>query len=99
MDTRGFYYFGLDTELPFTNMARSLKENIYSYSLKTKENSGVEIFSKGTQACRFDKMDGEHTLIIDVQWDYVSLLWGNYMKLIPVEKEFQGKTVMVFSDI
>ena len=59
MDTKGFYYFGLEKELPFTNIARSLKENIYSYSLKTKNNSEIEVFSNGRQACRFDKIGGD----------------------------------------
>ena len=98
MDTRGFYYFGLEKELPFTNIARSLKENIYSYSLKTKNNSKVEVFSNGGQASRFDKIGDDLTLIVNDQWDYFSLLWGNYMKLIPSEKEFDGSVVMVLSN-
>jgi len=97
MDTKGYYYFGLKEELPLTNIARSLKENIYSFSLKTKENSTVEVLSKGDQACRFDMINGEFTLIINDQWDYRSLLWGNFMKLIPSEKEFSGSVVMVLS--
>lgn len=94
MDTKGFYYFGLQEKLPYTNIARSLKENIYSYSLKTKTNSKIEVFSDGTQACRFDKIDVENTLLINDRWDYVSLLWGNYMKMLPSEKEFGGKVVL-----
>lgn len=93
MDSKGFYYFGLDEELPYTNIARSLKENIYSYSLKTKTGSKIELFSDGTQACRFDKIDGENTLIINELWDYNSLLWGNYMKLIKLEGEFSGSVI------
>jgi beta-galactosidase len=93
MDTKGFYYFGLEEVLPYTNIARSLKENIYSFSLMTKTNSKIEVYSKGTQACRFDKIKGENTLLINDQWDYVSLLWGNYMKMLPSQKEFTGKVV------
>jgi len=94
MDTKGFYYFGLEEELPYTNIIRALKENIYSYSLKTKANSGINIYSDGTQACRFDKIDGGNTLIINDQWDYNSLLWGNYSKQIKSEGEFYGKVVL-----
>ena len=93
MDSKGFYYFGLEEELPYTNIARSLKENIYFYSLKTEANSGITIYSDGVQACRFDKIKGENTLIVNDKWDYTSLLWGNYMKLILSEKTFNGKVV------
>ena len=92
MDSKGFYYFGLNEELPYTNLVRSLKENIYTYSLKTG-NAKLEIFSDGEQACRFDKKDGVNTLIVNDIWDYNSLLWGNYMKLNPLEKEFGGKVI------
>ncbi|MCK4747831.1 MAG: hypothetical protein KAT15_12365, partial [Bacteroidales bacterium] len=94
MDSKGFYYFGLYEELPYTNVARSLKENIYTYSLTTRVNAGIKVFSNGSQACRFDNIDGENTLIINDQWDYVSLLWGNYMKMLPSEKEFQGNVML-----
>jgi hypothetical protein len=92
MDSKGFYYFGLNEELPYTNIARSLKENIYSFTLNT-QNSKLEVYSDGKQAGRFDKMDGKNTLIINDNWDYNSLLWGNYQKLIPLEKEFGGRVV------
>ncbi len=98
MDSKGFYYFGLEEELPFTNIARSLKENIYSFSLTTQSNSRIEVFSEGTQACRYDIIDNNHTLIINDKWDYLSLLWGNYMKMLPSEKEYKGSAVLMISN-
>jgi beta-galactosidase len=98
MDSRGFYYFGLEKELPYTNVVRSLKENIYSYGLATGSNSGLKVLSTGTQACRYDRIEGENTLIINDQWDYNSLLWGNYMKKIPLEKEIVGQVTLVLSN-
>ena len=92
MDSKGFYYFGLNEELSYTNIARSLKENIYTFSLKTGK-AGIEVFSDGKQACRFDKIQGKNTLIIDDQWDYNSLLWGNYSKQIKLQKEISGTVI------
>ncbi|HSO85700.1 MAG TPA: glycoside hydrolase family 2 TIM barrel-domain containing protein [Draconibacterium sp.] len=92
MDNKGFYYFGLNEELAYTNIARSLKENIWSFSLKT-EKSKIEVYSDGKQSGRFDKIDGRNTLIVNDIWDYNSLLWGNYMKLLPLEKEFGGRII------
>ena len=94
MDSKGYYYFGLEKELPYTNDVRSLKENIYTYSLITNEKSGIKVFSDGKQACRFDKINGKNTLIINDHWDYSSLLWGNYMKMSPSEKTFQGNVTL-----
>ncbi len=90
MDTRGFFYFGLQEKLEYTNIARALKEQVYTYSLSTEKHSGVTVYSNGSLACRFDRIDGENTLIVNDKWDYNSLLWGNYMKKIPLENEFQG---------
>ena len=98
MDSKGFYYFGLEKELRFTNDGRSLKENIYTYSLITNEHSGIKVFSDGKQACRFDDIDGENTLIINDHWDYGSLLWGNYMKMIPSKKTFKGKVILTITN-
>lgn len=92
MDSKGFYYFGLTDELPYTNISRSLKENIYSFTLKT-QNSKLEVYSDGKQASRFDKTDGKKTLIINDEWDYNSLLWGNYQKLIPLAEELGGRII------
>ena len=97
MDSKGFYYFGLKQELPYTNIVRSLKENIYSYSLKT-ESAKIEVLSDGKQACRFDKINGENTLIVNDLWDYNSLLWGNYMKLIKFNDHFSGTTTLQLNE-
>ncbi len=93
MDSKGFYYFGLAAKLPYTNIVRALKENIYSYSLKTTKNSKIEIVSKGNQAARFDKIGSENTLIINEMWDYNSLLWGNYSKQIKSEEFIEGEVI------
>ncbi len=90
-DTRGFYYYGLDEKLPYSNEVRSLKEHIYEYALRTRTTAELKIFSEGDQACRFDLIQGKNTLLINDQWDYNSLRWGNYMKQVPLEKEIHGK--------
>jgi hypothetical protein len=95
MDAQGFYYNGLGEKLPFTHTARALKENIYSYSLITAA-SKLEVRSQGTQACRFDRIEGKSTLIVNDLWDYNSLLWGNYHKQILSEGEpLKGKVIFV----
>jgi len=92
MDSKGFYYFGLNDELPYNNIVRSLKENIHTYSLKTKA-AKIEVYSHGKQACRFDKIKGENILIVDDLWDYNSLLWGNYMRSIKSDGKIKGQII------
>jgi beta-galactosidase len=98
-DSRGFYYFGPDKQLPYTNLVRSLKEHINEYTLLTQAKTGLQVFSEGKLACRFDRVDGENTLIINDRWDYNSLLWGNYMLRIPLEKSLQGKAVIALAGL
>ena len=54
-DTKNFHYFGLDTTLVLNNISRSMKENIYSYSLRKENGNGVTVLDDGKSACRFDK--------------------------------------------
>ncbi len=98
-DSRGFYYFGPDKQLPYTNVVRSLKEHIHEYTLLTQAKTGLQVLSEGKLACRFDRLDGENTLIINDRWDYNSLLWGNYMLRIPLEKSLQGKAVIALTGL
>lgn len=93
-DTKGFYYFGLDTVLPITNIARSLKENIYSYSLKTGTDETLTVYSFGNQACRFNKVKNGFLLYVNDQWDYPDLAWGNYVKNIMTGESFHGENVL-----
>lgn len=97
-DSRGFYYFGLEKELPYTNEVRSLKENIFSFGLATATNAGLKVISLGNQACRYDRIANENTLIINDQWDYFSLLWGNYTKKIALENEITGQATLVLTN-
>jgi len=94
LDSNSFFYFGLGKEFPYTNIVRSLKENIYSYVLSAT-NSKVEVLSDGKQACRFDKINGVNTLIVNDLWDYNSLRWGNYSKRIKLEKIVKGRVILL----
>ncbi len=98
-DSKGFFYFGLEKELPYSNMVRSLKENIYTYTLATEANSGIKLFSRGKLACRFDQIDGDPILFVNDQWDYNSLLWGNYMKKVPLNSKIEGRVTMAIKSL
>ncbi|MCY1719378.1 hypothetical protein OU798_03440 [Prolixibacteraceae bacterium Z1-6] len=93
-DPTSFYYFGQEEKPSYTNIVRSLKENIYSWSLSVS-NSTVKVFSDGSQACRFDKIDGINTIIINDLWDYNSLLWNNYQKRIKLKGTPEGRIILL----
>ena len=90
-DMKDFYYQGIHKEMALSKIVRATKENIYYYSLKSRD-SKLTIFSDGNQSCRFEKTDLGYVLNINRQLDYYSLLWGNYQRNIKFEKEF-GDTV------
>jgi beta-galactosidase len=93
-DTKGFYYFGPDTQLAYSNMARSQKENIYEFNMSTAEGISLSVFGEGTQACRFDRIGSSNILIINDLWAYPDLMWGNYMKLISLPGQYKGSTTL-----
>jgi hypothetical protein len=97
MDRQNFYYHGLDTVLTFSNIVRSTKENILTYSLNHAENLGLTIHSDGSQAARFDCIDDVNRLFVNSKWDYPSLGWGNYMKLLETKPEETGKVFIQFN--
>jgi hypothetical protein len=90
MDRQNFYYHGLDTVLTYPNIARGMKENIWHYSLQTDNDAGLTVVSDGSQAARFDHIEGEYSLYINDLWDYTSLGWGNYMKRVTITGDFKG---------
>lgn len=87
-DNKNFYYHGMEKELPLSNIARSLKEYIYSYTLVTPANNQLSVLDKGAKACRFNVNEKGSVLFINSLWDYSSLLWGNYMKNISLQPEY-----------
>jgi hypothetical protein len=96
-DRRSFYYFGLDTELPYNHEVRSLKANIYQFTLGTEAGSKLVVHSDGRQACRFDRIREKNILIINDSWDYNSLMWGNYTKRISRPGSVTGKAVLTLT--
>lgn len=93
-DTKGFYYFGLEKQMAYSNLARSLKENIYSFSLATEDGTGITVRSAGIKACRFDRTGSDNMLFINDLWDYPDLMWGNYMKLISLPRHLHGSATL-----
>ena len=87
-------YFGPDTQLEYTNLVRSLKEHVYSFTLSTRKGHGIITHGTGTEACRFDRIDTNNHLIINELWDYSDLLWGNYMKLIGLPLRMKGSAII-----
>ena len=97
LDRQNFYYHGPDTILTYPNIVRGMKENIWNYSLQTNNDVGLTVVSDGTQAARFDHVEGEYRLFVNDLWDYPSLGWGNYIKDIKSKDEFEGIVRLTFN--
>lgn len=88
LDTHNYYYFGdpgADSKRPLTQIAKSMKENVYSYSLlQSGAKGGVTIFSStASLGCRLSSgKDGKLMLMVNNRWDYPEIAWGDYCKEI-----------------
>ena len=87
-DTHNYYYFadkGTNDKQPLTNIAKSMKENIFLYTLSgDKGTPQLSVVSpEGTLACRVNKDKQENlVLYINNKWDYPEIAWGNYCKIV-----------------
>lgn len=93
-DTKNFHYFGLDTTLALNTISRSMKENIYFYSLKLANGDGLTVLDDGQHACRYDKSGDDFILYINHLWDYTGIGWGNYYKNIPTQKTYSAGAII-----
>ena len=87
LDTHNYFYWadaGAGSSKPITQSAKGMKENVYAYSLFTKEKRGLSVISADASiACRTDRTGNEQlTLYANNRWDYPEIAWGNYCKTI-----------------
>lgn len=95
MDTHNYYYWsdaGANVKKPLTQMAKGMKENIYTYSLLGAAGRGLTVFSQDADvACRLYKhTDDKLVLYVNNRWDYPEIAWGNYCKVLEA-LPFKGK--------
>lgn len=91
-DTHNYYYWadrGANVDRPLTQMAKAMKENIYSYTL-SKDNTTKESLAVVDQmadvACRIEKMPSDELMLyVNNQWDYPEIAWGNFCKIVEAQ--------------
>lgn len=100
-DTRNWYLFratggNQPSGLPVPNDFRSLKENILQYILTSKDGrTGLEVLSDGRVAARSEVLgDGSVNLIINNEWTYRNLEWGNYERPVNIKNGYSGEINM-----
>jgi hypothetical protein len=86
-DTHNYFYWadaGAGSSRPLTQAAKGMKENVYAYTLSTKDKQGFSIISPDASiACRTDRLKNEQlTLYVNNRWDYPEIAWGNYCKTL-----------------
>ena len=86
-DNREYYYLsdrGANCDRPLTRVAKSMKENIYYYTLTSNQSHGFSVLSKDASvSCRMNtRPDSEVVLYTDNRWDYPEIAWGNYCKTL-----------------
>lgn len=84
-DTHDYYYWadkGTDVENPLRMSAKSLKENIYYYTLQGPKAALSVTDRSANTACRLSRTPKGDILFVDNRWDYPEIAWGNYCKAI-----------------
>jgi hypothetical protein len=87
LDTHNYYCWadaGAGSSRPLTQAAKGMKENVYEYTLLTKDKCGFSVVSADASiACRTDRLTSEQlVLYANNRWDYPEIAWGNYCKTI-----------------
>ncbi|MDH4271170.1 MAG: hypothetical protein OEW18_04260, partial [Candidatus Aminicenantes bacterium] len=96
MDAWDYFLQGFDrpenTTESLSNDARSLKENVYYYSVGFEEVPGRIIVEAGAvRAVRLKSVDGRRVrLIILTNWDYPDLGWGNRLRPFKLDENRTG---------
>jgi len=93
-DCESFYYSGISSEVKgtqLTRIAKSTKEGILEYHLKTH---GKPLFSvKGNRhiSCRIAKSGNAIRHYINNKSDYVDLSWGNFQRDIQLDRTYSNE--------
>lgn len=101
MDTHNYYYFadaGCVSKRPLTNIAKGMKENIYTYTLYMAGKKGKiqTVSPHGNLACRINKnADDQLLLYVNSRWDYPEIAWGDYCKALEASPCY-GKVTLRF---
>ena len=87
LDTHNYFYWsdaGAENSKPLTQIAKGMKENVYFYTLFTKDNCGLSVVSSDASvACRTNRLHDEQlAMYADNRWDYPEISWGDYCKNI-----------------
>jgi hypothetical protein len=93
LDTKSFYYEGIEDEKPgkvLTYKAKATKENIFEYNLFKGNEKVLNVLSKGKHSCRMSKNNKKLVLYINNEMDYIDLSWGNYQRNIKLKKEYEN---------
>lgn len=99
-DTKNYFYWGNEGALsknPLTQKGKSMKENIYFYTLLNGKNPLLSVISpQGDVACRLDRLADEQLILYtDNRWDYPEIAWGNYCKQLEASPAY-GLISIVF---
>ncbi len=99
-DTWDYFLFGLerpvDTSFLLSNDARSLKEDILTYTVGFEGSSGrLRVEARGEQGARLKASgEGRLRLLILTAWAYPDLDWGNFERSFSLGKNLRGQVTI-----
>ena len=101
LDTHNYFYWadaGAGSSKPLTQAAKGMKENVYVYTLSTKDKRGFSVVSSdASMACRTDRLTNEQLMLYaNNRWDYPEIAWGNYCKTLENTPCYGRITIILF---
>lgn len=95
-DKKSFFYDGIDdeTDHQLVNIARSTKENINEYCLRSKTGTKIKVHGDGHKSCRILITGNSLQLMISELVDYPDISWGNYSRNYQIRDVFSGQALL-----
>ena len=95
MDSRDYFLTGTNqVGTALTRYAKSCRPFIRSYTVSGK-NRQLTVCGTGCEGARIRQLDsGKLALIVNADWDYVNLDWGNYERGLKLPEEYHGQIAL-----
>lgn len=92
-DKKSFFYDGVDNEAnhQLVNIARSTKENIREYCLRSGTGTEIQVHGDHQKSCRIMLSGNSLQLFVSDLVDYPDISWGNYSRNYQISGKYTGQ--------
>jgi hypothetical protein len=91
-DSSDYFLYGSNqVGMTLTRDAKSCRPFIRTYTISGR-NRQIVVRGTGREGARIRQLDsGKLALIVNTDWDYLNLAWGNYERGLKLPAEYRGQ--------